>query len=489
MYTNVVFSWTAYTATTAELGFTISSPVAGVTYCDSTMLLSSDTTFFYTIPSTVFDFDSTANDLDIEIHTIHNGNTTATAIFNTVSVIDQDTAQEQIITNHGVIIKLGDDRMDTSHSVFIDVDEVYGASSVIFWTDHDGTEVLPSIVSPEFSYDKEPYNTKALLDSSSEGLFKLLRRTDADTKGIKGQVHFLLGSSENSLTDLDIFIRQDNDADTTGTAIDNIKYDYFSSETPTHLYTTIPDDLMREFSENDFNGVTVQLHYYAPTQDSTIFVFDSYITMISAYDDSLTTNHSAAVAAAGTPYVWKSVVTNHSARIKRGPVVVFDYYTPGTFWDLGSPTKYTVSEWNKLEEILQDIGRFFHSPILYNAQVPCVNDMELIFGSGGNITFGTSYSDSSGAYAAVTDSSTYKGIAIIPSVGEYLTLYNPSISPNMFLDDGTFWRITTYAEDCTVYLQYYVSTGTDFTAWYNVNNEHPFVSDHTFKFVVYGKKG
>jgi hypothetical protein len=224
--------------------------------------------------------------------------------------------------------------------------------------------------------------------------------------------------------------------------------------------------------------------------ESTWFIYDSYLLFKRLIvDQSIDTSHTCFIYDSTTPIITNEIYTEHRASVKGGKVFIIDYYTPGDWWNLStSDSLYTHTVWNRFENILQYFGRFYHSPYLYNTQLPKLNTIKIamlqnspyfeIIEDVYDVNIATTLSSSS-------DSSI---TSIVFDNDKYLTLFGSHISPNLVLDDGTYYRVSTSIQDNTVMLgYYYMSDGTNFP-YTETNTTHPFVADHTFYLSFYGRK-
>jgi len=150
---------------------------------------------------------------------------------------------------------------------------------------------------------------------------------------------------------------------------------------------------------------------------------------------------------------------------------------------------YTIKKQNKYEEALQSFGRFFHSPLYFDAQLPYFGNIMLKTNSNGTLSIEEdSFDKISGSSVTGKFDTDSRYICIEPEVASVLKMYSPYISPSYLIDDNTQYRMVPTVEDSSILIRAYYSTGGTFDTWNIALGDHPFVADHTFFVSFYGKR-
>lgn len=151
--------------------------------------------------------------------------------------------------------------------------------------------------------------------------------------------------------------------------------------------------------------------------------------------------------------------------------------------------EYTTQEQNKREVIVQNFGRFFHSPLYFNTQLPYFGTIALAITGGGAFSILEDNADATtDTIYSIENDGTSSYFCIDTEVSSILNLYSPYVSPNCFIDDNTQYRLVPCISDSSVLIRVYYSTGSTFSTWYDTGSSHPFVSDSTFFVSFYGKR-
>lgn len=150
---------------------------------------------------------------------------------------------------------------------------------------------------------------------------------------------------------------------------------------------------------------------------------------------------------------------------------------------------YTIPKQNYIEEIVQDFGRFFHSPLYFNTQLPYLGTISFMATSGSGLSIVEENVDYSNGTAISTEAdSDSRHFCLQPEVGSILKMYQPYISPAYFIDDGDTYRLVPCVEDSSLLIRVYSSTGGTFDTWNPGSGDHPFTVTRTFYVSFLGKR-
>lgn len=150
---------------------------------------------------------------------------------------------------------------------------------------------------------------------------------------------------------------------------------------------------------------------------------------------------------------------------------------------------YTIPKQNYIETIVQNFGRFFHSPLYYNTQLPYFGTFAFEASSGDKLIIFEENQDYSNGTTLTTEADgTSRYFSIDTELGSILTIYSPYIAPSYFIDGGTQYRLVPCVQDSSVLIRVYTSTGSTFDTWNPGSGNHPFNSDQTFHVSFYAKR-
>lgn len=150
---------------------------------------------------------------------------------------------------------------------------------------------------------------------------------------------------------------------------------------------------------------------------------------------------------------------------------------------------FTIPKQNNIENITQYFGRFFHSPLYFNTQLPYFGIFAFEAVSGDKLNTVEENPDYSNGTTLTTESDTNsRYICIKTEIGDILNLYSPSVTPNYFIDGGDQYRLVPCIQDSSVLIRIYSSTGSTFDTWNPGSGNHPFNDDHIFYVTFYGKR-
>lgn len=444
--------------------------------------------FFYTLQPTDLTSGTIANDFWVSVQGA--GDLTGTCDVSLMAVMDETVGQAQLVTSYETYVSGSILDLTTNHSVSVDRTEFYGTpGSQIFWESHDVSESADA-TNPLYSYDNQSILTSTLITMDTTNVFKLVRDTSATYGGIDGTVFVKVKSYTDPITDIYCYIDSTNTPDTTGSYLGMFSKSELSSSNITTKAFVIDSTMMDVINENKFLGTTLKLVTNQNIIDSTIQYHDSFVVFNRTVDSTVYTDHSVDVVDNTTPIIWREITTINKVKINSGKVYVFDYYTPGSWWQFDGLNKYTVDDWNYLENIAQNFGRFFHSPLYYDVQSPYVGHLTIIAKANGTIDIYEDCPDSSTIITYTNnDTTTLSGFELCNNLGDNLQLYLPSISPDALQMDGTYWRLSSFIKnDSTLTFNSYYDSGGVYVEWYDQSRMHPFSTDATFHVMFYGKK-
>lgn len=150
---------------------------------------------------------------------------------------------------------------------------------------------------------------------------------------------------------------------------------------------------------------------------------------------------------------------------------------------------YTSPRQNNFEEIAQGFGRFFHSPLYFDTQLPYFGTFLITANASGSLSIGEENADYvNGTSISTVSDGTSRHFSIDLEIGSILKMYSPYISPAYLIDGGTTYRMVPCIEDSSILVRIYSSSGSTFDTWNPGSGNHPFGTTQEFYISFYGKR-
>lgn len=150
---------------------------------------------------------------------------------------------------------------------------------------------------------------------------------------------------------------------------------------------------------------------------------------------------------------------------------------------------YTIPKQNYVETITQHFGRFFHSPLYFDTQLPYMGTINFqALASAGYSIIEENVDYSEGTSISTKSDGTSRYFCIEPEVGDILRMYSPYISPAVLYSDSTLYRMVPCVVDSSILVRIYYNTGSSFDTWNIDLGKHPFTVTEDFYLSFYGKR-
>lgn len=493
MPTNLRLLWSTSNITNTDVSISI---FYGSTKLFGSKVRADCSTFFYSLDTTTY-YSSSGYNYSSNFYTNtawRNGDaTTASVNLWKVTVLEETYGQSHIATHFATTLSKLESYVSTPNRAKLDRTE---GSGRVFFQVHDTSLLLPNkVINPEKAYDGDVYDAALFASSPSDvtGAFKLYRNTTKNETGVDGTVYldFTCGPvSHNSILDIYLDYTSNNDY-TSGTYIGSI-YSYQLIDNSNYIGFSIPSSLMENISDSSFYTTSLYVvHRYDSTDpdvlDTTYLMRDAYIGYQPTAETSILTDNTCIVYDATVPSIYRQIYTRNKAALKKGGVYVLDYYTP-PFWSYTTSNTFTYNDWNRLEIILQNLGRYSHSPIYYGARLPFFGCAKIILGPTRSAHSIDENIEGFPINIIKKTGITADGIACSSSISNSLSLYNPAISPNIINQDGTVYKLVPCVADNTVFITFYRKNSGEYVPWKTATYLHPFTSSKTFYLKFFGKK-
>ena len=453
--------WTSSDVTNADLSIHIYDTSEFSTIYSSTASAVAQT-FIYTLDSTLY--DGTYYNVGVDITTapsLLNGDTSAArVVVKEISVYEENQyGCLHIDTSFSIELSMPDATLnDTSFYADITREDFAEAGGCgVFFTAHDISGIESFVENPGYGYDTETRGNYSDFSYTTIGQFAIYKDTTFVSGGCGAslELDFSVGDYWYD-TSVCIYIGNVADDFSSATYLGCI-YDRDFVNTPTTIAFDVPGSVMLDLVNQDFSDTWVYLAWGDKTSSGVLYLYDVRLVFDKGYDGTaLDTTFSLVVYDATTPVEAAYIETENIVRVHSGDSFVFDYYTPGAFVDLDIGTSYTYEVWNNIELWLQNIARYFSSPLTFETNVPEHIDIVVNIDSSGQPSVASLYKENEATVEV-------DGTALLVYVGlSDSGLLIPSVvaSPSRVITDGTAYSILGEYSGGYISLFFYnVSTG------------------------------